>query len=108
MSLSHLAVGIAQPIEPSPPAIFGVNDGQVAGLEQQRFSGDVIDIKRREQLVAAFHAVQVQRTDVALAQRLDQKRRRAGLKPVGFEQAAVEQQQDVEGVVHLLVAPRFG
>ena len=47
------------------------------------------------------------RCDVAalLAELYRKKCRRAGLKPIGFEAASSEQQEDVEGVIDLLIAP---
>ena len=107
-ALPDLQVGVAQSIVGSAAAPLGAVNGQVAGLKQQRLSGDVIDIKLRQQLLAADHVTQCEGTNAPLEQRLDQERRRTRLKPMRFELAAVEQQQDVEGIVHLLVAPRFG
>ena len=77
-------------------------DRQVAGVEQQRLGADVADVERRQQLRRAHHPVQRHRRDPALQQQVHQKRRRPGLEPVRGELAAVEQQQHVVRVVHLL------
>ena len=54
-TLPYLPVGIVQAIKHLAAQILGVGYCQVAGLEQQRLGGDVIDVKGREQLVAADH-----------------------------------------------------
>ena len=102
-ALPDLPVGIAQAIAADAAPVSHVLDRQVAGLEQQRLGGDGVDLERRQQLVAAQHAVQLQRAHPAPEQRLHQEGRCAGLEPVRRERAAAEQQQDVERVVDPVV-----
>ena len=73
-------------------------------LQQQCLGADVIHVERRQQLPGAHHVAHRHRRDAAFEQRVDQKRRRAGLEPVRLEFVATQQQQSVEGVVHFLVA----
>ena len=76
-----------------------VPDRQVAGLEQQRFRRHVAHVEGGQQFVGTGHPLQRERAYPALDQRFDQEPGRAGLEPVGGEFAAVEQQEDVEGIV---------
>ena len=75
---------------------------RVAGLEQQRLRADTAHVERRQQLRRAHHLIQRHRGHPPLEQRVHQERRRPRLEPVRGELAAVEQQQQVVRVVHLL------
>ena len=104
-ALTHLAVGIAQPIE-SVPAQVGLPGGrQVPGLEEQRLGGDVTHVEGGQEVAAAHHVVQPHGADAALDQRVHQKRRCTRLEPVGSELSPAEQQKDVERVVDLIAEP---
>ena len=61
--------------------------------------------KVEKQIPGAGHVAEGEGTDLAIEQRFHQERGRAGLEPPGIEFATVEEQEDVEGVVHLLLAP---
>ena len=103
-ALAHLVVRIAQPVEDSAvAAILHLPDGQVAGLEQQRLGGHLVHVEGGEQRLGAAHAVQLRGGDAAPEQGVDEEPRRPGLEPVRLEPARPEQQEDVEGVVDLLL-----
>ena len=104
-ALADLAVRVTQPIQQLATEVLHRRDGQVSRLEQQRLGGDVVHVECGQQVVVAQHPVQGHRGDPAPEQGLDEERGRAGLEPPGPELAVAEQQQDVEGVVDLLLAP---
>ena len=101
-ALPNLPVRIAQPIQRHAAQRLLPRDGQVAGLEQQRLRADTAHVERRQQLRRAHHLIQRHRGHAPLEQRVHQERRRPRLEPVRGELAAVEQQQQVVRVVHLL------
>ena len=49
-------------------------------------------------------SLQFKRTDGFLLQRVEQEGRGSGLEPVGFEPAAIKEQQHIKGIVELLLA----
>ena len=104
-ALPDLPVGIAQAIAADAAPVPHALDRQVAGLEQQRLGGHRPHVERGEQFAARQHPVERQGADPAPEQRLHEERRRTALEPVAAELARVEQQQDVERVVHRLRAP---
>ena len=104
-ALAHLPVGIAQPKQGLPAEVLFIGDGKVAGLKQQGLGADVVHVEGRKQIPGAGHVVQGEGTDLAVEQRFHQERGRAGLEPPGIEFTSVEEQEDVEWVVHLLLAP---
>ena len=84
---------IAEPIQRLAAQPLFSGDGQVTGLQQQCLGADVIHVERRQQLPGAHHVAHRHRRDAAFEQRVDQKRRRAGLEPVRLEFVATQQQQ---------------
>jgi hypothetical protein len=78
---------------------------EVAGLEEQRFRLDVINVEARQQRGVALQPLQVRGEELPLGQQPRQEGGRAGLEPVGPELSVAKQQQHVEGVVHALPAP---
>ena len=54
-ALPHLPVRIAEPVQRLAAQLLLRGDGQVAGLEQQRFGADVIHVERRQQFLAIEH-----------------------------------------------------
>ena len=103
-ALAHLTVRIAQAIQRPATHVFFRQNGQIAGLEQQRLGGDVVHVERRQQFPGAHRLAERHRGDPTLEQGLHQERWRRGLEPVGVELAAVEQQEHVVGIVYLLRA----
>ncbi len=69
------------------------DDGEVAGLEQQRLGGDVVDVEGREQGLAGHQVAEARDVDTPIKQEVDQEGRRGGLEPPGAEVAILEQQQ---------------
>ena len=101
-ALPHFPVRIPQSVRRLLVDVLGLHDGQVAGLEQQRFDRHGVHVEGRQQLFVAAQAVERRDLHPALQQGVDQERRGGGLEPVGAEPAAAEQLEETEGVVHLL------
>ena len=97
--------GYLQPVDGLPVEVLFARDRQVAGLEQQRLGGHLVHVEGGEQGLGAAHAVQLRGGDAPAEQGVDEEPRRAGLEPMRLELALAEQQEDVEGVVDLLLAP---
>ena len=57
-ALPHLAVRIAQPIRRLAAQPLFPRDREIAGLEQHRFSADVLHVERRQQLSRAERFIQ--------------------------------------------------
>ena len=102
-ALAYFMVRVAQTVADAAVAILRVPNRQITGLEQQRLGGHLVHVEGGEQGLGAAHPVQLRGAYAAPKQRVDQERRRAGLEPVRPELAAPEQEQDVEGVVDLLL-----
>ncbi len=77
-------------------------NGQIAGLKQQGFRFDAVHVELAQQFLLQPYPLQRRQVNVPGAQLVDQKRRRAGLEPVGLEFAMAQVQQDVERVVDRL------
>jgi hypothetical protein len=74
-------------------------------LPQQRFRFDVTDLERAEQLFGRGEPGEIRRKKSPLSQQFDEERGCAGLEPVRLELSLLEQQQQVERVVHGLARP---
>ena len=83
--------------------MLDTTDCQVAALEEQCFRADALDVEGGQQLLAAYHAVEIDRAHATRVERIDEELRRTGLEPMGGEPPRPEQQQDVEGVVDPLL-----
>ena len=100
----HLLVRVVQLVEANALVPFLGDDGQVAGLEQERLDGNAVDVDGRQQIVIREHALQGRRRDTASRQKVGEEGRRAGPEPVRFELARFEEKKDVERVVDLVCA----
>ena len=104
-ALPHFAVRIAEPEQGLAAGTAAFSNGEIAGLEEQRFGGDFLHIEGGEQLVRADHRLQIHGAHAVLHQRFHQERRAARFEPVGGELPTAEQEQNVERVVHRLAQP---
>ena len=103
--LAHFAVRIPQRVIRRARQLLLARNGQVAGLEQQRLDADIANLERRQQRLGGLQALQIGKEVPALGQQIHQERGRAGFEPVRPKVALLEQQQQIEGVVHRIAAP---
>ena len=87
----HLQVGEPQGVESvAQHRLLHVLDGDVAGLEQQPFGGDIVNIEASEQLGLGLQPVQLRGEDPALPEDVYEKCWRGALEPVGAELTLLE------------------
>ncbi len=65
--------------------IFNMIYGQIAGLKEDAFQGNILNIKTVDQRTIHFKVLQVGEVVVVYPDEFDKKGRCAGLKPVTFE-----------------------
>ena len=101
----HLQIRIAQAVEAPAGPELRVDDGQVSGLEHQRFGPDSADVERGEERAGGHPVHDLVAGQVLPREKVQQERRGARLEPVGAELPAVEHQQHIVRVVDGLAQP---